>query len=191
MAEMPIEKLLVLSTTHLSPKTCNEWLHSCPWAAFEKGDYGWFVYVAEDTEGVDVPLDLRSALHVARREGCEWVMFDCDASTIDELPTFEWEEESPEPNIFDILPAGFEPELAGGGCTVASRYWPNGPHVWATCLDGGGLPTVDNWIVCTYPADWDGDQETILVQFTSDADPEMTLLDAIAKATAVAEDAAR
>lgn len=96
-----IAKMLVLSTAHLSEQTCLAYLPDCrpgkvleePIIAFEKGEYGWFVHVSEapaDSEGPDVPLELRSAIHVARREGCQWIMFDRDGDTIDELPTYEW-----------------------------------------------------------------------------------------------------
>lgn len=43
-----IERMLVLSTANVTAETCNIYLHTAPFAAFEKGDYGWFVYVATD-----------------------------------------------------------------------------------------------------------------------------------------------
>lgn len=85
--------MLVLSTAHLAPDTCNGWLHTCPWSAFPKCDYGWFVYVPPDfveTEGPDVPLEIRSAMHVARSKGFGWVMYDRDGPEVDCLPTYEW-----------------------------------------------------------------------------------------------------
>jgi hypothetical protein len=51
------------------------------------------MYVCDDvgiTEAEAVPLEVRSAIHVAKREGCAWIMWDCDASCIDELPHYEW-----------------------------------------------------------------------------------------------------
>jgi len=86
-------RMLVLSTAHLSEPTARDWIPTCPWACFEKGDYGWFMYVCDDvaiTEETAVPLEVRSAIHVAKREGCEWIMWDWDASCIDELPQYEW-----------------------------------------------------------------------------------------------------
>lgn len=38
-----------------------------------------------------MPLEVRSAIHVAKRERCEWIMWDCDAPCIDELPRYEWD----------------------------------------------------------------------------------------------------
>lgn len=86
--------MLVLSTEHMSPATARHWIARCPWACFEKGDYGWFMYVCDDdgvTEAADVPLEIRSALHVARSLGCQWIMWDRDGPVSDELPQYDWD----------------------------------------------------------------------------------------------------
>lgn len=86
-------RMLVLSTAHLSERTALDWIPVCPWSCFEKGEYGWFMYVCDDigiTEEARVPLEVRSAIHVAKREGCEWIMWDRDAPCIEELPRYEW-----------------------------------------------------------------------------------------------------
>lgn len=91
---MEIAKMMVLSTAHLSPPTACEWMPECPWTCFEKGDYGWFMYVCDDigiTEAEGVPLEVRSAIHVAKREGCHWIMWDCDGPCLDELPQYDWD----------------------------------------------------------------------------------------------------
>ena len=109
MSTLEIHRVLVLSTAHLSDHTCNIYLAQqvdlsatretgSTWTppsviAYEKRDYGYFVWVPEnpaESERADVPLELRSAIHVARREGCGWVMFDRDGPTIDDLPTYDW-----------------------------------------------------------------------------------------------------
>jgi hypothetical protein len=63
----------------------------------------------------------------------------------------------PETGINDmdnILEAqGFQFETGGGGCQLLSRYMGSGAFVWATCLDGGGLPDQSNWMVCAYGDD--------------------------------------
>ena len=65
----------------------------------------------------------------------------------------------------NILQAqGFEFETGGGGCQLLSRYWESGACVWATCLDGGGLPDPDNWMICAYGDDLDN----ILFELRSD-----------------------
>jgi len=85
--------MLVLSTEHLHPDTAAGWMAACPWACFEKGDFGWFMYVCDDpgvTETTGVPLEIRSALHVARRARCDWIMWDRDGPILDELPRYDW-----------------------------------------------------------------------------------------------------
>lgn len=90
MAEPEIERLLVLSTTHITEHTCNTCLRaqndSTP--VYEKGGYGWFVYV--DAWFPDTPEDLNRTMTFAREKGCEWVMFDSDGPTIEQLPSYDW-----------------------------------------------------------------------------------------------------
>lgn len=76
---------------------------------------------------------------------------------------------------------GFEFEIGGGGCLILSRYLENEAFVWATCVDGGGLPDSDNWLVCAYGDDI-GD---ILYEASSESD--ITLQEAINKALLVAD----
>ncbi|MCW1431997.1 hypothetical protein [Novosphingobium sp. JCM 18896] len=90
---MEIAKMMVLGTVHMSPKTAKEWIPNCPWACYDKGDYGWFMYVCDDvgiTEDDGVPAEIRSAIHVAKREGCDWIMWDCDGPQVEELPDYDW-----------------------------------------------------------------------------------------------------
>ena len=51
--------------------------------------YGWFVYASEEP-GERIPPDLAAIMTYARSLGAEYVNFDCDASEIGDLPTFEW-----------------------------------------------------------------------------------------------------
>lgn len=88
--------MLALSTVHLRPETCNAGMLSAPVIAYEKRDYGWFCYVPEAeqvAEGLpDYPADLAACLTFASAHGFGWVMFDCDADTVDGLPIYaeEW-----------------------------------------------------------------------------------------------------
>ncbi len=85
--------MLVLSTSHMSAATARDWIAICPWACFEKADHGWFMHVCEDaciTEAADIPLEIRSALHVARSLRCAWIMWNRDGPIIDELPHYDW-----------------------------------------------------------------------------------------------------
>lgn len=86
----PTETMLVLSTLHLQHDTCTQWLDHAPFAAFTKADYGWFVYVPEDLDGVDMPDDLKACCERAHARGCEWLMFDRDADMLPELASYDW-----------------------------------------------------------------------------------------------------
>jgi hypothetical protein len=75
---------------------------------------------------------------------------------------------------------GFERETGGGGCVILSRYMLNEAFVWITCIDGGGLPDSDNWLVCAYG----DDIEDIIYQASSESD--LTLEQAADKACDIA-----
>ena len=59
-----IEPMLVLSTGNLTEATCNRWLPQCDYPAFEKSEFGWFVYVVEPDD--DLPADLLACMALAR-----------------------------------------------------------------------------------------------------------------------------
>ena len=97
---LEIAAMLVLSTAHMAPATASDWMPHCPWSVYEKAEYGWFMYVCDDagiTETEGVPLEIRSALHVARREHCQWIMWDRDGPILDELPEYDWDKPNPAP----------------------------------------------------------------------------------------------
>jgi hypothetical protein len=86
-----IEQMLVLSTAHLTEETCNTFLPAWDGPAYQKGEYGWFVYGFYGFGNTDdLPTDLEAVLQYAMCCGVEWLMFDRDASTIPNLPTFDW-----------------------------------------------------------------------------------------------------
>lgn len=84
-----IAKMLVLSTAHLAEETCNEWLADAPFAVYQKGEYGWFVYVISDYPE-DLPEDLKACLDLAHGRDVEWIMFDCDGPFELTLPVYDW-----------------------------------------------------------------------------------------------------
>ncbi len=84
-----IEAMLVLSTAHISPATCNAFLPSYRGPIWPKGDYGWFVYVPDDVDDA-MPDDLKACLALARETGACWVMFDRDQAEMTALPIHEW-----------------------------------------------------------------------------------------------------
>ncbi len=90
--------MLVLSTGHVSMETAELMDNNniSRVVLYNKGDYGWFVYIPD--EGIDFdeledgecPADLYRCMKYARDNGCDWLMFDCDTETIDELPVYNW-----------------------------------------------------------------------------------------------------
>jgi len=83
------EPMIALSTAHLKEETCNEYLGSGELAAYEKGEFGWFVYVPDDRPD-DLPTELADIFDKAAPWGFQWVMFDRDASTVNDLAVFDW-----------------------------------------------------------------------------------------------------
>ncbi len=47
--------------------------------------HGWFVYASE-TPDPPIPTDLAVILDYARQRGCEYILFDCDALPMGDLP---------------------------------------------------------------------------------------------------------
>ncbi len=95
---MEIGRHLVLSTVHVSMKTA-EVLDG--WAILEPSDrplaiasthYGWFIPTrqAEEPDRAQIPDEVLAAMRVGREQGCDYLLFDCDAGEIDALPTFPW-----------------------------------------------------------------------------------------------------
>lgn len=84
-----IASMLVLSTAHLTPIACNEYLPKPPFAAFTKGDYGWFVYVTDDVPD-DIPKSLLDCLEFAHDRNCGWIMFDEAGPIHDDLAIYDW-----------------------------------------------------------------------------------------------------
>lgn len=92
MMSFEIKTMMVLSTAHLTLFTCNTALSSYDGPVWNKGDYGWFVYVPEDIDARDLPEDLRQCMKFARRKRCRWIMFDRDGPITPELPDYDWDE---------------------------------------------------------------------------------------------------
>lgn len=60
--------------------------------AYELGEYGWFCYVGEIDENwkEDMSEAFLVIMQKAKEMGCEYVRFDRDGRTYDELPVFDW-----------------------------------------------------------------------------------------------------
>lgn len=95
---MEIGRYLVLGTMHVSMKTA-ELLDS--WALLEPASrplgvasthYGWFIPArdVEESDREQIPTELLAAMALGREQGCDYLLFDCDACAVDALPTFPW-----------------------------------------------------------------------------------------------------
>lgn len=97
-----IHVVLGMSTAHISPKT-QEYLDECVdgrvgSATFRKedvcGNYGWWVACFEEPDE-DIPDDLRECILFAQEHGADWIMFDGDATSYDDLPKYNDEDIAP------------------------------------------------------------------------------------------------
>ena len=95
---MEKHNMLALSTGHVSRETAElmDDDNIDDVTLYNKSGYGWYVYIPD--EGIDFdkladgecPADLYRCMKYARDNGCDWLMFDCDVETIDELPVYNW-----------------------------------------------------------------------------------------------------
>jgi hypothetical protein len=91
---MNIEKMLVLSTAHITEKT-KDWLEQLPEAfiVYPKEEYGFFIPLWEgilkEKKG-EIPNELHNIMVYAKKKDCDWIMLDRDAFIIDDLPLYEW-----------------------------------------------------------------------------------------------------
>ncbi|MGU9981492.1 hypothetical protein ACJ4V0_15765 [Phreatobacter sp. HK31-P] len=100
-----IRKFLDLSTGHLSPAT-HRWMReqgkitasmvtgTDPSPAFLMGPmpYGWFCWAGMEDDADNLgalPKDLRKCIRHAKSSGCDYILFDADASIVAELPTYD------------------------------------------------------------------------------------------------------
>ncbi|CCW16365.1 hypothetical protein EBBID32_7010 [Sphingobium indicum BiD32] len=95
---MEIGRYLVLGTVHVSMKTA-ELLDG--WALLEPSSrplavasthYGWFIPTreAEKPDREQIPSEVLAAMRVGREQGCDYLLFDCDAGETDGLVVFPW-----------------------------------------------------------------------------------------------------
>lgn len=88
----------VLSTAHVSTATasllekwCSEVGRNRP-INVASTIYGWFVPTRDVDDGARslLPDDLLRAISFGRTGRCEHILFDCDADTVEALPTYDW-----------------------------------------------------------------------------------------------------
>lgn len=90
---LEIRPFLTLTTGHVSAATASM-LDSTPhktWPCLggPYGEYGWFFYVHDENDGT-IPDDLWRIMCWAKARDIHYILFDRDADTVDELPTYEW-----------------------------------------------------------------------------------------------------
>lgn len=92
---MEISRMLTLSTAHITQST-NDWISQqeifCL-PAFQKDDYGWFIYISNeplDDESMNIPDDLCKVISFAKAENCDWLCLDCDGEIVNGLTVYEW-----------------------------------------------------------------------------------------------------
>ena len=82
-------QVLELSTANITGKTAAWLKEEGPSALLvAKYDTGFFVWV--DPIAEDIPVDLQYVFAFAGANGFHWVRLDAEASTINELATFDW-----------------------------------------------------------------------------------------------------
>jgi len=96
-----LRTFLTIGTGHLTKETA-DWLNGLDFKkegpAGGATAYGWFFYAHDDNvcqgaphapEG-EFPPDLWGIFKKTRELGAQYVMLDCDAAPLDDLPTYEW-----------------------------------------------------------------------------------------------------
>ncbi len=94
---MSVRRFLDLSSGHLSPETWS-WLDDQTadnrvrdlrnrYAEILGGRtrHGWLVYASEDPIA-PIPADLAAVMQLARQRDCEYLLLDCDALPMEDLP---------------------------------------------------------------------------------------------------------
>ncbi len=94
-----VRKFLDCSTAHVSEGTA-DWLQERGRDTAESPHesshsvgitpFGWFVYADEEATTTNFPSDLIGVMQFARKNGCEYILFDCDGPTHNGLPAFDW-----------------------------------------------------------------------------------------------------
>jgi hypothetical protein len=89
-------KVLDLSTAHMTPqdnKRLEAEVHEGQAPVYELKAHGWLVYVGEIEDNwpaVTMSEAFRNVLKEAKELGCDYVRFDRDGRTYEELPVFDW-----------------------------------------------------------------------------------------------------
>lgn len=91
-----IRRMLEISTGHvcLDGEALLENPNQPHLIVYKKGDYGWLILVPEESDlaalAGNIPKSVHDVLCYARRLNCQWVMLDCDAYELPDLPLYDW-----------------------------------------------------------------------------------------------------
>lgn len=94
MSYYEIDKMLTLSTAHISEDTANYLDGNVnDLVVYPKGKYGWFIYI--DVDGIEealniIPPDLAHIINFARKNGFTILCFDRGGECLNELTQYSW-----------------------------------------------------------------------------------------------------
>lgn len=96
---LEIEKMLTLSTEHITKKSFN-WLLKqttepslCELVVYKKDNVGVFISIDKthhNESKSDIPKDIKNIIKFALENDCLWICLDRDGLTTSSLPTYEW-----------------------------------------------------------------------------------------------------
>jgi hypothetical protein len=99
MSELEIDKILTLSTGHVTNKDA-VLLEEDKGTVAYKDDYGFILYILEGNDGLNSTMDIYQAegfsmameacILFAHGKGCKFLRLDSDGPTVDFLPNFNW-----------------------------------------------------------------------------------------------------
>lgn len=97
-----IDRVLTLSTAHVSPETArmideSPDTNQLTLPIYKKATFGYFIYLSGSSER-DIrclPDDLRACIRLAQANDCSILCLDADAVPLRSLPTYEWDDDAP------------------------------------------------------------------------------------------------
>ncbi|WP_266032687.1 DUF5983 family protein [Brucella intermedia] len=87
-----IEGVYTISTAHITQETAEALNggNNFDLIVNDKGQAGWWIYVADHASWAKVPGDLKQCLKAAKALGCPWLCLDQDAAQVDGLEVWDW-----------------------------------------------------------------------------------------------------
>lgn len=87
-----IYKVLVCSTAHVTREEAEILDHH----GYARGEVGWLVWVLKDQDFAVPEIEhpspgLKGAIDFARNSGCQYLLFDRDAETLEGVPDYDWD----------------------------------------------------------------------------------------------------